>query len=267
MSIRNPKTKQYISAPCGKCPDCRTRRAQAWIFRLQQEEKIHRSSIFLTLTYSDDNLPLSGPDDHHTLYKPDVQNFLKRLRKNTGTKTIKYYFCGEYGTHTWRPHYHAILFDATYEQIDKAWGLGHIHTAPANPDTMAYTTKYMCKTKRVPAFEGDTRLPEFSLMSKGMGKNYLTPEIIKYYETTQNSFLTLPGGFKQPLPRYYRDRIFTEAERETINSKTQSQVYTILEKNMAEAGGEALYHQNRYWAIKKAMKEFETQSLTNRNKL
>ena len=65
--------------PCGKCPYCLNRRANNWIFRLQQELKRADSALFVTLTY--DNPPLSHGFVRPTVYKPDVQKFFKRLRK------------------------------------------------------------------------------------------------------------------------------------------------------------------------------------------
>ena len=63
----------------------------------------------------------------------------------------------------------------------------------------------------------DDRQPQFSLMSKNLGHSYLTPENIKYHKNRLVSYITLPGGFKSPLPRYYRDKIFTRTEKAKIN--------------------------------------------------
>ena len=73
------KKGEEIPLPCGKCPYCLNRRANNWIFRLQQELKRADSALFVTLTY--DNPPLSYSYVRPTVYKPDVQKFFKRLRK------------------------------------------------------------------------------------------------------------------------------------------------------------------------------------------
>ena len=49
------------------------------------------------------------------LYYPDIQRFIKRLRKLISTKfgkneKIRYYIIGEYGTSSFRPHWHVLLF-------------------------------------------------------------------------------------------------------------------------------------------------------------
>lgn len=258
---------QEMVVPCGKCPDCRNRRVQSWVFRLQQQEKIHVTSAFITLTYAPENLPRT-PNGFSTILKTDFQKFMKRLRKNTNIKTIRYYACGEYGSQTWRPHYHAIIFDAKFEDIYKAWGLGQVHIGTTTAESIAYTTKYMCKKKKIPVHSKDDRVPEFSLMSKNLGKNYLNENLTKYFRNTQNSFVYLPGGFKQALPRYYRDRIFTNRERTEINKKAQAAHVESYNKAIEKAGGINNYYYNRKAAIAAAMKKFENdKSNEKRNKL
>ena len=49
------------------------------------------------------------------LYYPDIQRFIKRLRKLITNKfgkneKIRYYIIGEYGTSSYRPHWHVLLF-------------------------------------------------------------------------------------------------------------------------------------------------------------
>ena len=68
-----------VQVPCGKCPQCRSNRASAWSFRLMQEDKRSLSSLFVTLTYNTDHVPIlkSG---YMSLNKGDLQKFFKRLR-------------------------------------------------------------------------------------------------------------------------------------------------------------------------------------------
>lgn len=108
--------------PCGKCATCSARRASAWSFRLMQEAKNASSALFVTLTYNTEHVPISK-NRFMTLNKRDLQLFFKKLRKRSGSKNIKYYAVGEYGGNTKRPHYHVILFNAKYEDIEYAWSL------------------------------------------------------------------------------------------------------------------------------------------------
>lgn len=150
-----------------------------------------------------------------TLNKKDPQKFLKRLRKINKEK-IKYYSAGEYGGQTMRPHYHMIIFNAEIQNIEDTWRLGTIHYGTVQPGSIQYVLKYLCKDKKIPLHKNDDRVPEFSHMSKGLGLNYLTPQIRKYHQNLQNNFLTVPDGYKVAMPRYYKEKLFTEIQKNII---------------------------------------------------
>ncbi len=205
--------------PCGHCIKCLQRRQNAWAFRLEQELKVSTSAMFLTLTYENAPKSFNGID---TLDKRDFQKFMKRLRKklqydNTVNKTkIKYYACGEYGDKTERPHYHAIVFNLPrpFEKfLLKAWKLGHIHIGTVTEASIFYTTKYALKgLRRKKAWDYDElgREPEFQLMSNGLGISYNKEPIIDYLRTNGTELLTMQGGVKKTLPRYYIEKMFTD---------------------------------------------------------
>lgn len=135
MCLNPIKTKNSPDpVPCGKCPECRNRRATGWAFRILQEYKKATTAHFLTLTYDETRVPRNNDTGYATLNKSDVQNFIKRLRKYSkkGTKKIRYYAVGEYGSETQRPHYHIIIFNAKTELIEKAWSYEDSKKARAN---------------------------------------------------------------------------------------------------------------------------------------
>lgn len=209
---------KQIPVPCGKCPPCKKRRVDQWVFRLKQEDKISLMSHFVTLTYSTDHVPISD-NGFMTLAKKDFQNFIKRLRHLTNNN-VKYYACGEYGTQNKRPHYHAIIFNIqAVQHYASAWclngvQLGKIDVGGVSGNSIAYTCKYMDKEKTIPLHSRDDRTKEFSLMSKGLGQNYLSPEIIKYHkENLDRLYLTTQDGNKIAMPKYYRQKIFSEDEK------------------------------------------------------
>lgn len=161
-----------------------------------------------------------------TLCKSDVQKFMKRLRYATGDlrndMRVKYYLAGEYGPQTWRPHYHAIIFNASVKAINECWQLGHVDIGQnATPATMAYCAKYICKPKKIPLHKNDDRLKEFSHMSRGLGLNYITDATKQYHLSTLNSSVKKAGGYSMCLPRYYRDKIFTQTQKDIINTEFQ----------------------------------------------
>ena len=55
--IINPYTKEVMYVECRQCPACRNRYARKWQERVEKECTFHRYSMFVTLTYSNDNLP------------------------------------------------------------------------------------------------------------------------------------------------------------------------------------------------------------------
>lgn len=184
------------------------------------------SAAFLTLTYSDENL-IHG-ELWPTLHKRHLQLFLKRLRKKHGKlsdKKLIYYACGEYGERTYRPHYHMILFnlyppllfDAVLSEI---WKLGNVRVDPCNIKTIQYTSKYVMKSDKKPTGVE----PEFAIMSKGIGKNWLTDQVKKYYKENQLPYVVLPDGKKQTMPRYFKEQIFTEEELRAFGREALKEV-------------------------------------------
>lgn len=114
------KHSREIAVPCGQCLPCRINQRRIKSNRLVLEAKYHEYNSFLTLTYSDDNLPssfvhkdtgevfagFSVVPDHHRLF---LYNLRDRYRRHTG-RSLRFYMVGEYGDKTGRPHYHYALF-------------------------------------------------------------------------------------------------------------------------------------------------------------
>lgn len=243
--------------PCGKCPDCLHQRSEAWAFRLYQEMKISSSAKFLTLTYSDENLPYHVNKETGELtpilVKDHFQKFMKKLRKKYPEK-LKYYTCGEYGTKTNRPHYHSVMFNLCdgrhlSEKINNTWNLGHVDVKPINMARIRYVTKYITKKAYFkPALDD---FPEFSLMSKGMGINYLTKAAIKHHKESLSGVITLKSGVLQPLPRYFKEKIFTKAERQKIAQECKELAEIAKDKKFDSAHHEVIWKKDQYRKIQK----------------
>lgn len=242
-----------VKVGCGKCPACKIRRVQDWVFRLRQEEKSSFSSYFVTLTYGPMFIPITK-NGFMTLVKKDLQLYFKRLRKletqkiQVATKIkgrkpvykdlynqkIKYYACGEYGGLTNRPHYHIILLNVVNKQnIEKAWSIdnkeiGITDIGTVTQASIAYTCKYIDKPKRIPMHKRDDRIREFSIMSLGIGSNYITPQIIEYHHREiDNNYIIQDGGQKHPLPKYYRDKIYS---KEYKRKQTKYIIHTLKQQ-------------------------------------
>lgn len=214
------KTDERFLVPCGKCPYCVARRVSSWSFRLLQEDRVSLSSYFLTLTYDTKHIPITR-NGFMSVNKADLQKFFKRLRKNqpvssTGQqKPIKYFAAAEYGGRTSRPHYHIILFNAVLSTIQTAWQFGHINYGTISGASVGYTLKYMSKPPWHNKHKNDDREPEFRLMSKGLGASYITDKMKRWHVASveDRMYCNLTDGKKIAMPRYYKDKIYTESQR------------------------------------------------------
>jgi len=235
--VKDKKTKESIPVPCGKCPYCLKRRVSAWSFRLMQHDKAAKVAHFVTLTYSTEQVPITE-NGFMTLSKRDCQLFMKRLRKANPGEKISYYLAGEYGGKTMRPHYHIILFNADLPTINVAWQLGHIHYGTVAAASVGYTLKYICKPGKIPLHRNDDRQPEFALMSKGIGANYLTKSMVKWHHAnvTERMYCTTSDNKKIAMPRYYKQKIYSDQQRKAISVYSQKQNEILILEEMAKYG-------------------------------
>lgn len=238
-------TNDKIPVPCGKCPPCMKRRTSGWSFRLVKEGDVSNSALFVTLTYDTKYVPITKKG-YLTLCKDDVQRFFKRLRKLTKEK-IKYFIVGEYGTQKMRPHYHIILFNANREMIARAWAkdgreLGSIFIGDVSEASIGYTLKYMQKPGKIPIHQNDDRQKEFQLMSKGLGKSYLTQKMIKWHkdDLEQRMYIPMKDGKKIAMPRYYKDKMYSESEKNRI-ARRMERVGEELESELHKKYGENVF--------------------------
>lgn len=203
------QSQKYVQVPCGKCPECLKRRTASWSHRLEMEAKRWPKMFFLTLTYDNETVPISN-NGFLTLRPKDLTDFWKRLRKRCGK--LRYYACGEYGTNTQRPHYHAILFcsDGIFEDdIIRSWGHGHVHFGEVTAASVRYTVQYYDKGDWQPKHKRDDREPEFSRMSQGIGTNFLSPQMAAHFlARPDKGYIYDHEGRKIAIPRYYKKRLY-----------------------------------------------------------
>lgn len=227
MMCAQPFFAGHSEFGCGKCDACRLRRRREWSARLMLEAALHQSNCFVTLTYDNDNLP-----EDRSVQPSHVQLWLKRLRARVHPTAIRYYVVGEYGDHTKRPHYHAVLYGIGIDprhrleknyvcpcDICKSWGMGGCFIGELTPASAGYTVGYMLKgstKKGDPRLEG--RHPEFARMSLNRGIGYgACDEIAKFAtsgvgakhlaETFDVPSVVRVDGGVYPLGRYLRRRV------------------------------------------------------------
>lgn len=228
---------QRLQLPCGQCIGCRLEYSRQWANRCMLELPYHRESWFLTLTYDDEHVPKTWyayNDDGEaspalTLAPRDLELFWKRLRKAHPDDHIRYYACGEYGSTTFRPHYHAVVFGLSLDDLRpykrspqgydyfisdslaKCWGCGFAVVGAVTWETCAYTARYVMKKAKgldMQAYENLNLEPEFVRMSRkpGIGYQYYVdhPDLYKHQYI---NLATDVGGLKFRPPRYY-DKLF-----------------------------------------------------------
>lgn len=215
--------------PCGKCPPCLARRVHGWAFRFKEELKRSNSACVITLTYDSQYFDEENvsPEGELQLSLRHLQLFFKRLRKAHGKDylyRIKYYAVGEYGSDRFRPHYHILLFNSRLELIQDSWSKGSVYYDVEFKDAAVYyCLKYMMKwsnSKYAKNLSNSDRKPEFSVMSKRIGDNYVKNDsMVRWHKADLGNrmYLNLPGNVKVAMPRYYKDKIYSDEEREEIS--------------------------------------------------
>lgn len=240
--------------PCGRCIECMKLRVNSWFVRLMTELKHAKSAYFVTFTYDEDNIPLSENGLMQIDYT-DFQKFMKRLRKRQAVYNddkIRYFTVGEYGSKTHRPHFHALLFNvADLADVDKEWKLGHLHAGKVEEKSIYYTLKYALKRAHKGVLDpDDDRTPEKSLISKQIGIQYLTDAMVNHFKNDVSRGVTYLGNKKLPLPRYYRDKLFTDEEKILRNIKLSE-----FRDEKAEQKLDPLYVQRTNHKIQKSLKD------------
>lgn len=213
-------SKQDMVVPCGKCAFCAATRRSDWATRLEYESKLHLVKKFITLTYANPHLTWNYGNPQ--LVKRDLQLWFKRVRK-TGCR-IRYYAVGEYGSVTFRPHYHVLLFgDVSDDVIRKAWPLGQVHIGTVTQASIMYCLGYITNKSWKHLHK---RVPPFSLMSRkpGLGANYLTDAMIRWHRSGRKNYV-LADGARRHLPRYYKVKIFSKVDLVRIAVRDQKDLF------------------------------------------
>jgi hypothetical protein len=267
-------SKPYITprqqpVPCGQCKGCLTNRKQLWTHRILLESRAHEKNCFVTLTYSDENIPVNEKGIP-TLRKEDLQLFIKRLRRQLPDK-CRYYAVGEYGTSGSRginPHFHLCLFNVGEEQahyIERSWvsadgtgkqgsPLGFTYTGSLTPQSAAYVAQYFQKKNKYnkDMYDEFEIVPEYSTMSlkPAIGYSvidYLVKTIEKYPETLTPAgdvpYSLKHGDRSLPLGNYLRQKL-----REKLNM--DHSVETLYDETTGE-----IIREKIIWHAKERQKE------------
>lgn len=163
--------------PCGKCFECLKTKQNDYFVRIYEELTHCSKACFITLTYAPKNVPYFFIDGkkYLTVWKQDVKDWLKRFRtnyeRNFGKKIGRYFLCSEYGTHTHRPHYHAIFFNMSVKDMSLAlrdWrgAFGFVMAKDidmSSQKSLENSARYVAKYSTKGVFENPFRLSDEGL--------------------------------------------------------------------------------------------------------
>lgn len=214
-------------------------------------------------SYVDSNFGFSHSDCVPLLYYPDLQRFMKRLRKYLSkyfkNEKIRYYAIGEYGTSSYRPHWHILLFtdsdevarflqNTLYENrllstskrtvhssflLDSLWQYGSNSVDKTDGNASGYISNYVVGTSVLPKVLGKLA-PQKTFHSVRFGVPYTKSEIrdflvernyerfskIEYVDTADHTLQS------RPLWRSYYSLFFPQFVG--INSLPDDEKYRVL---------------------------------------
>lgn len=237
---------RQTSVPCGDCPECADSFCKDWRNRLTLEaytrlieKKDLPNAYFLTLTYDEEHVDKKGYLNYDHLQK-FYRDFCSYHSHKFGI-TPRYYFCGEYGSKSGRPHYHGIIFTLmSPSEIDSYirshWFFGFYKCEALLLEHLNYVASYSLKKsvllrseKRQLKKEG---IPfERSFKSRGIGYEYCQDH---YKDILSHGFrvsLVFPSefGFQITKPSFAVGRYFIRSLEKTLDFDSLLSVKTFYD--------------------------------------
>lgn len=250
---RKNKGWLYEQIPCQHCWACKLNYAAQWATRIMVECLSSEHNYFITFTYDDLNLPIPEETQYNgqtyvndgtwsgSLYPEDISKFINSLRKyfeRKGHTGIKYFYAGEYGETTKRPHYHMILMNCPLNinefydfhvnpttkklhwkshEIEKYWDQGMIDIGEVEYASAAYVARYCMKKitedSDKTVYWANGMHPEFVRMSRrpGIGSDYFNENWETIYKNDELLVKNFHGKTISVKPPKAWDRKFKEA--------------------------------------------------------
>lgn len=260
---------RLVPIPCGKCESCIEDRTRMWAARCVLEASLYPENCFLTLTYRDSSLPKYG------LCKPDLQKFIKRLRKYLDDRKIRYYGCGEYGDKTKRPHYHLIVFnwfppDAKYFKrcdfgsgnlytskiLSDLWPFGFSLVGDCTYESCGYVARYCQKKIYI-----KNQYKAFSVMSlkPGLGYQFLEDNFDKIYDT--DKIYSKFGSATFTTPFRYFDKVLENVNPSRLGELKEERISKAKLNIAAEMFNHGFRHLEQLYEYKGNLKKLKFRAL------
>lgn len=248
-----------VAIGCGKCIECTKQKANQWKTRLMEDIKTNTNARFVTFTFSNESIQLliqdipngyKGYDIDNAIATLAVRRFLERYRKEHKT-SVRHWLITELGHNgTENIHLHGIIWTNTsLDNIEKHWKYGWIWKGKkinnqiinyVNEKTINYITKYVTKIDNI-----HKNYKPIILCSKGIGANYINTsnsKTNKFKNAETKETYTTRTGTKLPLPIYYRNKIYTEEQREKLwTIKLDKEIRYVLGEKIDISQGDQKY--------------------------
>lgn len=214
----------YVPIGCGNCIECLKQKQSEWKVRLQEELKTEKNGKFVTLTLSNESMKLLGDniESYAKGYVRDnliatlaVRRFLERWRKKYKI-SVKHWLITEWGqNNSERMHLHGIIWTDNKYDIEPIWKYGHVFIGDyVNERSINYIVKYLGKVD----MKHKNYKPKI-LTSPGIGKGYTDrydSKLNRFNGKETKEYYKTNTGHKVSLPIYYRNKIYSDEEREQL---------------------------------------------------
>lgn len=259
--ITTDKRVLQVPTKCGKCIECMKQKAREWSVRMQEDIKDHKHAVMVTLTFSTPTIielakeidpKIKGYARDNAIAKLAVKRWLERWRKATG-KSVRHFLVTELGHKgTENIHLHGFVYTKDRSLINKTWNYkknGYEYggfTYPKKEDknyvgakAINYTVKYIHKQDEDHKYYKPIIL---CTTKPAIGAGYLTrhnAQTNRYKGNKTNELYTTETGKKISMPTYYRNKLYTEEERQELwQDKLDDPIKYIMGEKVDTTQGE-----------------------------
>lgn len=268
---RGSRNVYPLIRPCGECYECLANARAEAALRLYAEKQHCKSSFFVTLTYSDENLPFYGLSrierrreldkisnctpyfdmyGKFVLRQSDATKFFYSLhdfvKKFDSSKLCRYVINGEYSPYSHRPHMHALVFFPFYISEDdfqavmsRLWLNGIFEIGSVEAASINYLGKHSMKEDRGNDYIQQKVSPIFqkrSVKNGGIGKFLKDdPTLLANYFAGANS--TQYGDYVVNIPRYVKKFLHPDTYSEDEIKQISKDSYTNLASRLFQEFG------------------------------
>lgn len=196
---------------CGKCIQCRKKKAQELATRCVLHASLYENNCFLTLTYDE-----TKPSYHNNFNYKDIQNFKKSLRRHCDyhfKKKIQIFNVHEYGKNG-KKHWHLVVFNHdfpdrtlhTYKNqlplytskiLEKLWPHGFNSIGNVTEASAMYQAQYTQKDLKYGNVADERKSHS---KHSGIGRDFF----LKHYDQILSLGYIPFSGKKIPIPRYFQ---------------------------------------------------------------